>query len=514
MFGVTSMFISLTVLLPIPAVLGWSSATIASAGLEFDSTNLLLEKRQTGWQAGPSQRGTITIVWSCLSTVIACTWTILHLNVPRRCDSAWDKTRRKTKWMIITILFPEFIFSKAVCELQMAVDDLYAMKEKERAGVLEWKVRFGPGVQFLHKLFNPFKYFGRALASGRTSRAGQYTCTSPEKPATTGVNEGWLAKVVTHPSTFSYDPDMSRDEERVWTLTHSYFANMGGFERHRNPNPNFNAIIPVTANTLINCCVGSDHDPLPTLALDENDINDKAKADWFLKSIAVAQISWLILSVIVRAVRKLPISQLEICASAFAVLAIATYFANWPKPKDVGTSVRFRVLADTYQCEAQKYHGEPFFRRQIKPSGTLGAVVGCRIENDFVRLDGWLPTMAIAMAISTSVFGGLHCLAWNFEFPTKAELGTWMVASVLSATIPTFALLVNIVFVSGIQGAVRTCQKNFDQKFYMRDGRSPETSHTCTEFSNICASPLRSNHPVRPTITYENARVPYSRILS
>ncbi|OCL06695.1 hypothetical protein AOQ84DRAFT_410365 [Glonium stellatum] len=403
MFSIRSLLISLVVFLSTPVVLGWASVEVAASGLEFDSASFPLEKRRTGWQAGPSQRGTITIIWSCLSTMIACTWTILHLNVPQQCDSGWRKFCRKTKWMITTILFPEFIFSKAVCELQMAVNDLYDMKEKER-----------------------------------------------KVPATINSNKGSTAKAVTHPSTYSYDPDILPDKERTWTLIHSYFANMGGFERYRNPVPYSNTIIPVTTNALVNCCVGSDHDPLPTLALNEKDIEDKSKADWFVKSIAVIQISWLLLSVIVRAVRKLPISQLEICTSAFAILAIATYFANWSKPKDVGAAVRFRIAADTYQCEAQKYHGEPFFLRQIKPSETLASVVGCRIENDFVRIDGWLPTMAIAMAISTAVFGGLHCLAWNFEFPTEAELGIWMVASVLSATIPTFALLLNITFVTGI----------------------------------------------------------------
>lgn len=53
--------------------------------------------------------------------------------------------------------------------------------------------------------------------------------------------------------------------------------------------------------------------------------------------------------------------------------------------------------------------------------------------------------MTVALAISTVVFGGLHCIAWKFGFPTKAELMIWMIASVLSATLPLFGLLVNIL---------------------------------------------------------------------
>jgi hypothetical protein len=76
----------------------------------------------------------------------------------------------------------------------------------------------------------------------------------------------------------------------------------------------------------------------PTLALPKEEIVDKTEADWFLKSVAVAQISWFLVSVIVRAAEKLPISQLEICTTAFTILAIATYVTNWSKPKVVGTS--------------------------------------------------------------------------------------------------------------------------------------------------------------------------------
>ena len=72
---------------------------------------------KVGWKAGPTQRSSLMLIYGCLSTIFASTWTVLHLNVPAPDDSAWTRGLRKTKWMAITILFPEFIFSKAVCEL-------------------------------------------------------------------------------------------------------------------------------------------------------------------------------------------------------------------------------------------------------------------------------------------------------------------------------------------------------------------------------------------------------------
>ena len=122
-----------------------------------------------GWTAGPTQRGTVMLVYGCLSTIFASTWTVLHLNVPHPYDGVWTRTLRKIKWMAITILFPEFIFSKAVCELRLAVADLYAMHvELEKARVVRsttielwdgiihrnwtWKAEFGPWMRLLYKL--------------------------------------------------------------------------------------------------------------------------------------------------------------------------------------------------------------------------------------------------------------------------------------------------------------------------------------------------------------------------
>jgi hypothetical protein len=391
--------------------------------------------------------------------------------------------------MLITILFPEFLFSKAVCELQMAVDDLHAMKKKESK--MEWEVKFGRGLKFLHTAFH---YFRKPISPdiGLHTTQQQTVVTSVEEATT-------HTPMIIHPTTHYYDPVVLPSEGRVWTLTHSYFANMGGFERYRDCGLS----VPLTAHALVNCCVGSDHDPLPSLVLLQKDIKDKAKADWLVKSIAVTQISWLILSSILRVASQLPISQLEICTSAFAILAVATYIANWSKPKDIDAPVRFKVVADNYQCEAHKYFAESFFHLLLKPSEYLQDPRRCRIENDFVRLDGLINSMAITMAVSTLVFGGLHCLAWNFEFPTKTELMIWMVASVASATIPTFALMANMIVVTIIRRQIRRCVRTFLDRF-QRLRESAEYKTPSLEVSHILQDV--SDAPTRPSEVERNGQ--------
>lgn len=48
-------------------------------------TSLAQARNETivhGWQPEPSGRGTWSIVWSCLTTILLCTWSALHLPVP------------------------------------------------------------------------------------------------------------------------------------------------------------------------------------------------------------------------------------------------------------------------------------------------------------------------------------------------------------------------------------------------------------------------------------------------
>lgn len=57
-----------------------------------------------------------------------------------------------------------------------------------------------------------------------------------------------------------------------------------------------------------------------------------------------------------------------------------------------------------------------------------------------IWMEGNTPAMFTLMAVLSFLFGGLHCLAWNFEFPTRTEQTCWRVASLASAILPVVAL--------------------------------------------------------------------------
>ena len=65
-----------------------------------------------GSVAEPDGRGTYSLFWSCFSTIVVCTWSALHLDVPRK-HGTWCLFRRKIGWTLIAVLAPEYIIGRA-----------------------------------------------------------------------------------------------------------------------------------------------------------------------------------------------------------------------------------------------------------------------------------------------------------------------------------------------------------------------------------------------------------------
>ena len=62
-----------------------------------------------GWVPQPNQRGTMDIIWSCVSTLFICVWAILHLNVPAAQDNEVRIFFRRFRWMLLMIFAPELV---------------------------------------------------------------------------------------------------------------------------------------------------------------------------------------------------------------------------------------------------------------------------------------------------------------------------------------------------------------------------------------------------------------------
>ena len=83
----------------------------------MDSSSL-----RVGWTPSPNGRGTSDILWSCFTTLIACTWTILHLNIHTSANIQarwtawfyWQVRLRKIGVVVTMVMAPEFMISLAL----------------------------------------------------------------------------------------------------------------------------------------------------------------------------------------------------------------------------------------------------------------------------------------------------------------------------------------------------------------------------------------------------------------
>jgi len=305
-------------------------------------------------------------------------------------DGAIRKLLRSCKWMVVTIFFPEFILVHAFFELIMAVQATELVKERTRRKVAE------------------YPWLIKILALQNQAR-------NPQQEQDNKDNEG--------PHNNLQEPE--------WTLTHSHFANMGGLY-YEEANTRF----PLTASQY-----AQEPDLYILPMIREEDIKDKGKQDFFAKGLAVLQILQLVLSLIVRASRRLPFSQLEMLTLAFAVCGMGTYVAYWYKPQGVGVPITVTGRENSKAPNFNKTY-DSFWDVLRNSNGSTDVTLIHRIKNDNIPFGTSQMTHVVipVLAVMSAAFGCLHLIAWNFEFPTEVEKLLWRIATVLSIAVPVIGL--------------------------------------------------------------------------
>jgi hypothetical protein len=112
------------------------------------------------------------------------------------------------------------------------------------------------------------------------------------------------------------------------TLTHVFYANMGGFVLTEQW-PAFLSAQNIYRLRGIPCIKAR----ISNIKTEE--LWDKSKQDILLKIVAVIQVFWMTLQIVVRVGKGLDISQLELAVAAFSVCSIITYIFLIPKPQSV-----------------------------------------------------------------------------------------------------------------------------------------------------------------------------------
>ncbi|TIC93692.1 Neutral alpha-glucosidase C [Colletotrichum higginsianum] len=93
--------------------------TLDAKGRRHGDSTALSNISAASWVASPVVRGSIDIIWTCVVTLGACVYTVLHLNVPAK-NGRYAGLIDKLRWVVIAILFPEYVLVIAAYQLREA----------------------------------------------------------------------------------------------------------------------------------------------------------------------------------------------------------------------------------------------------------------------------------------------------------------------------------------------------------------------------------------------------------
>ncbi|KAG1730956.1 uncharacterized protein EDB91DRAFT_1085251 [Suillus paluster] len=219
----------------------------------------------------PSYSNTRTlwdIIWSCGATLLACTWTAIHPNIPGMNEGKLTIMRRRLFIMVVALISPELIITWAAWQFLSA-----------RAAA---------------KKFN--SDFGSQCAQAHRSHWDISESTATFLDDIPDSNERYSQS----PSALGFKPSKFRGRLR-WTVVHGFFACMGGFILYVNDEPQGT----LTPNELRHF-ISEGYVDMPVIT--EEEIEDRSKGDGLSKGIVILQLAWFILQLVARYTQNLQIT--------------------------------------------------------------------------------------------------------------------------------------------------------------------------------------------------------------
>ncbi|KAG2356389.1 hypothetical protein BDR07DRAFT_1339852 [Suillus spraguei] len=387
-----------------------------------------------------------TIVSSSVLTLLACIYSAIHANIPSPMDSPNRILRRRLGIMMMALIAPELIVT--------------------------WAMRQWISARQVTSQFKKSGYPRISLAQSEEKESESHE-----------QNRSLLAvlaeAVLSTPAFLRHFPETlvrsaeravkdhfsEQSEDCTWTQTHSFFLLMGGFMLYVDEKP-YHTLQPDQLLKLIRArCID-------TPILTANQIHDRSKGNAISKGLVILQVAWFVMQLITRAIYHLETTQLEVGTLAFAVLNFLTYAVWWNKPLDVQCS--YPVYWKSTESRPEEYIKEPDSdeRDEFAPLWILAPVFSSILE-----LMGWftIPTcrklrvptfdgstklgysgriiLSFAALLMATIFGGIHCMAWFFAFPTHLEQVLWRISAVAITCTPWLGVLTSFPIVSNPQYA-------------------------------------------------------------
>ncbi|KAI1442905.1 hypothetical protein F5Y02DRAFT_409839 [Annulohypoxylon stygium] len=339
-----------------------------------------------------------------------------HLNVPAfhqptTCKTLWidiPAVFTKVKWMVLTIFFPEYLVGKALAELAAAIYSYSAMKKIKSMDNKKWGL--------VHCYLANMGHFVLDTEPMTTSSTNTISSENQEEEDHT-VKSGESTQALTAASN---KINACRLQHRYWALNCQqwhYLFKLGV----------------------------ADTPTIPSAHLEKLD-----KGGSLVKFLAICQVGYLAVQLISRKIQGLPSSQIEIGTLALSVSSIITYLLYVGHPHGVETihiipmkdggmdKIDIHEVARSGPCYLwRKGRKASDFIPELGPSPIPNDGSHRASEQPLPISDFLFWTLGTLGTFYGGIpFGGLHCLAWNSPFPTRAELIIWRVCSVATTCLP------------------------------------------------------------------------------
>ena len=358
------------------------------------NTNCTLPETTVNFVSSANIRGSLDIAWNCFATIIACTYSILHLNLPRRTEHVSPTRQRWVKYensvftpallVFIGASCPEWIFAIALMEFWDARYQLSRLKQhlrkSEPDSAVDWNLKHMffanmGGFVLLYKPDDSENSGTMALTSKLDGNLdshiqAQKLCSGPNGPSFIEETKDSSPRERFNQFEFEHDlevglqdttksPDSSQahNPETIamsarlagpWsTHTPAHMPISSKQQQSKQPPDVVNLALDsyqryhLTAAVLR---VAIERRFLPSQAVPEDEICDRAKTDWFTKILATVQLISFYCIVIARVSQDLPVTALEVATSAFAICSVITYAFLYHKPQNAFAPIYLRVF--------------------------------------------------------------------------------------------------------------------------------------------------------------------------
>lgn len=333
-----------------------------------------------GFVQEPDGRGTVGLLWHCLFTWFLCLWSLFYVNIPALNERKTSSVGRKVFYLVLGAVAPEWIATMAAIQYR-----------------------------------NASLFVNQARGMNTVAHLPQVS-VAPYEAQSEKALRGVDVKPIEH-----------------WTLRHGFYCGMGGFviAKPEDPSNHF----PVTGPQLL-WLISNGFIQTPSITSDE--IKDKSKQDSLTKTIVFGQTLWFVAQCIGRGFHGLPISTLEITTLAYVACMMLWMVFWWRKPYDIGLPTSLEIIHWPRGTSKQFDQMVPEIAFVLYRQVDL--LHYPRVHNSpasdqpgFVERTGQL-----VLLLTVLLFGGVHCIAWNFDFPTELERWLWRASAlfiVLSALV-------------------------------------------------------------------------------